>query len=46
MEANKISAKLPDVWSDDFRFKSRWTKTFVSVNFACRVKRTKMWDSL
>jgi len=24
------------------RFKHRLTKTFVNVNFACRVKRTKM----
>jgi len=28
------------------RFKRWWTKTLVNVNFACRVKRTKMWDSL
>jgi len=35
-------AQLPDFRSGCARFKRRWNKTFANVNFACRVKRTKI----
>jgi len=35
-------AQLLHVWLGCVRLKCRWNKIFVNVNFACRVKRTKI----